>query len=178
MGSATRRILHADCDQMFVAVARLVDPEGAGRAPRLVVGGRRGERGVVCSASYEVREFGVRSGMPIAQAERLCPDAVFAPVPRKECGIKSREVYQVLQEWSPVVEPASIDEFYLDLSGTEALYRHEPLAETAARIRDDFARGLPDRELPLRIESLDREGQPTGVVLATCSIVRWSPRLA
>ena len=132
-----RRVLLADCDQMFVAVARLVDPEGAGRAKLLVVGGRRGERGVVCSASYEVRAFGVRSGMPIAQAERLCPEAVFAPVPRRECGVKSREVYQVLQEWAPVVEPASIDEFYLGMDGTEALYRHEPLEQTAARIRED-----------------------------------------
>lgn len=132
-----RRVLLADCDQMFVAVARLVDPEGAGRAKLLVVGGRKGERGVVCSASYEVRAFGVRSGMPIAQAERLCPDAVFAPVPRRECGVKGREVHQVLQEWAPVVEPASIDEFYLGMDGTEALYRHEPLEQTAARIRED-----------------------------------------
>ncbi|HEX9895552.1 MAG TPA: DNA polymerase IV, partial [Gemmatimonadales bacterium] len=90
--------------------------------------------------SYEVREFGVRSGMPISQAERLCPRATFAPVPRRECGIKSREVRAVLDEWAPLVEPASIDEFYLGMDGTEALYRHEPLAETASRIRDDLLR--------------------------------------
>lgn len=131
------RILLADCDAMFVAVARMVDPEGAGRTPLLVVGGRRGGRGVVCSASYEARGFGVRSGMPIGQAERLCPAATFVPVPRHEVGAKSREVRAVLEEWSPVVEPASVDEFYLGLDGTEALYRHEPLAATAARIRQD-----------------------------------------
>lgn len=131
------RILLADCDAMFCAVARLVDPDGAGKSPLLVVGGRRGGRGVVCSASYEARAFGVRSGMPIRTAERLCPDAMFVPVPRKACGEKSREVGAVLEEWAPVVEPASIDEFYLAMSGTEALYRHAPLAETAARIRED-----------------------------------------
>ncbi|HSR14921.1 MAG TPA: hypothetical protein VLL51_04175, partial [Gemmatimonadales bacterium] len=131
------RILLADCDAMFVAVARMVDPDGAGRSPLLIVGGRRGGRGVVCSASYEARQFGVRSGMPIGQAERLCPAATFVPVPRRECGLKSREVRAVLEEWSPVVEQASVDEFYLGLDGTEALYRHENLAVTATRIRRD-----------------------------------------
>lgn len=125
---------------MFVAVARLVDPEGAGKAALLVAGGRRGERGVVCSASYEAREFGVRSGMPISQAERLCPKAMFVPVPRRECMEKARDIRDVLDEWSPVVEPASIDEFYLSLAGTEALYRQEPLELTAARIREDVLR--------------------------------------
>lgn len=139
------RILLADCDAMFCAVARLVDPEGAGRAEVLVVGGRRGSRGVVCSASYEARAFGIRSGMPIRTAERLCPKAHFAPVPRQACGEKSREVRAVLGEWCPVVEPASIDEFYLSMDGTEALYRHESLADTAARIREDVLTrtGLP-----------------------------------
>lgn len=122
---------------MFCAVARMVDPDGAGKSPLLIVGGPRGSRGVVCSASYEARAFGVRSAMPIAQAERLCPDAFFAPVPRSECSRKSREVREVLQEWSPIVEQASVDEFYLGLDGTEALYRHEPLRETALRIRAD-----------------------------------------
>ncbi len=135
--TAPPRILLADCDAMFCAVARLVDPDGAGTSPLLVVGGRRGGRGVVCSASYEARAFGVRSGMPIRTAERLCPDALFVPVPRTACGEKSREVCAVLEEWAPIVEPASIDEFYLAMSGTEALYRHEPLAETAVRIRED-----------------------------------------
>ncbi len=131
------RILLADCDQMFVAVARLVDPEGAGRAQLLVVGGSAKSRGVVCSASYEVRAFGVRSGMPISRAARLCPDATFVPVPRKACMEKSREAAAALRRWAPKVEAASIDEFYLDLTGTEAVYRHEPLADTAARLRLD-----------------------------------------
>jgi DNA polymerase-4 len=121
---------------MFVAVARLVDPDGAGRVPLLIVGGRPNSRGVVCSASYEARAFGVRSAMPLSRAARLCPNATFVPVPRAACGRKSREVRAVLERWAPVVEAASIDEFYLDLSGTEALYRGETLARTATRIRE------------------------------------------
>ncbi len=122
---------------MFVAVARLSDPDGAGKAKILVVGGSAKSRGVVCSASYEARSFGVRSGMPLSQAARLCPTAVFVPVPRQQCGRKSREVARVLDQWAPKVEAASIDEFYLDLSGTEAVYQGEPLAATAERIRSD-----------------------------------------
>ena len=123
---------------MFVAVARLADPDGAGKAPILIVGGSAKSRGVVCSASYEARAFGVRSGMPLSHAGRLCPSAVFVPVPRHLCGLKSREVARVLDRWAPKVEAASIDEFYLDLTGTEAVYRGEPLAQTAATIRTDL----------------------------------------
>ena len=132
---APRRILLVDADAFFVAVARLVDPEGAGRAERLIVGGAADGRGVVCSASYAVRRFGVRSGMPVRQAVRRCPDALCVPVPRAACAAKSREIAAVLARWAPVVQPSSIDEWYLDLGGTEALYA-EPLAATAARIRD------------------------------------------
>ena len=133
--AAARRILLVDADAFFVAVARLVDPEGAGRAPLLIVGGAPGSRGVVCSASYECRRYGVRSAMPIAQALRLCPQATCVPVPRGACGEKSREIAAVLGRFAPVVAPASIDEWYLDLAGTEALYGGEPLAATAQRIR-------------------------------------------
>ncbi len=130
-----RRILLADADAFFVAVARMVDPEGAGRAPLLIVGGRPGSRGVVCSASYECRAFGVRSAMPIARALQLCPNATCVPVPRGACSASSRAIAAVLKQFAPVVQPSSIDEWYLDLSGTEAMYHHEPLATTAARIR-------------------------------------------
>ncbi|HEX6535675.1 MAG TPA: DNA polymerase IV [Gemmatimonadaceae bacterium] len=130
------RILLADADAFFVAVARMVDPEGAGQAELLIVGGSRESRGVVCSASYETRRFGVRSAMPIAQALRLCPRAMCVPVPRAACAAKSREIRHVLQRFTPVVEGASIDEWYLDLGGTEELYKGEPLEQTAHRIRD------------------------------------------
>ncbi len=131
------RILLADADAFFVAVARKVDPEGAGKAALLIVGGRPGSRGVVCSASYETRAFGVRSAMSIAQALRLCPNAMCVPVPRHACSDASREIRRVLERYTPVVEGASIDEWYLDLSGTEALYHQESLVTTARRIRAD-----------------------------------------
>lgn len=130
------RTLLVDADAFFVAVARQVDPEGAGRATLLIVGGRPGSRGVVCSASYETRAFGVRSGMPISQALRLCPQATCVPVPRHACSDTSRAIRHVLDRFTPLVEGASIDEWYLDLSGTESLYHHEPIDQTARRIRD------------------------------------------
>ncbi|MFI5243237.1 MAG: DNA polymerase IV, partial [Gemmatimonadales bacterium] len=133
--SGPRRILLADADAFYVAVARLVDPEGAGKAPLLIVGGSRESRGVVCSASYETRKFGVRSAMPTAQALKLCPQAMCVPVPRGACSLKSAEIRRVLQRFTPIVEGASIDEWYLDMDGTEALYEHEPLERTAQRIR-------------------------------------------
>jgi DNA polymerase-4 len=130
-----RRILLLDCDQFFVQCARLADPEGAGRQALLLVGGSPAGRGVVTSASYETRIFGVRSGMPTATALRLCPRAHVVPVPRRICGEKSRAVRAVLAHFSPLVEAASIDEAYIDLSGTERLYAGESLRETAARIQ-------------------------------------------
>ncbi len=129
------RILLADADAFFVAVARLVDPEGAGREPLLIVGGTPDGRGVVTSASYETRVFGVRSAMPTAQALRLCPNAKVVPVARNACTQKSKEILSVLRRYTPVVEPASIDEFYVDLTGTEKLYADETLEQTARRIR-------------------------------------------
>ncbi|MGE0160933.1 MAG: DNA polymerase IV [Gemmatimonadales bacterium] len=131
-----RRILHVDCDAFFVQVARLHDPEGAGRAKLLIVGGSPTGRGVVTSASYECRAFGVRSAMPTAQALRLCPDAMVVGVPRGRVMEKSREVRAVLDDLAPVVQAASVDEFYLDLGGTERLFSTETLEATARRIRE------------------------------------------
>ena len=131
----SRRILLVDADAFFVAVARLEDPDGAGRAPLLIVGGRPGSRGVVCSASYECRAYGVRSAMPISRALRLCPQAMCVPVPRHACGQRSKDIHAVLSTFAPVIQASSIDEWYCDMAGTEALYAHEPLAATAHRIR-------------------------------------------
>jgi DNA polymerase IV len=120
----------------FVQVARMEDPEGAGRTPLLIVGGSSTGRGVVTSASYEVRRFGVRSGMPTGAALRLCPEATVVGVPREACTRRSREVRSALEALAPVVQAASIDEFYLDLSGTERLLGGETLLLTARRIRE------------------------------------------
>jgi len=129
-----------DCDAFYVQVARLADPDGAGRTKLLVVGGSPTGRGVVTSASYEARAFGVRSAMPTAHALRLCPQATVVPVPRGACVERSRAVRSALHELAPVVQAASIDEFYLDLSGTERLFHGEPLRATAERIREEVLR--------------------------------------
>ncbi|MBY0491282.1 MAG: DNA polymerase IV [Gemmatimonadaceae bacterium] len=131
-----RRILLVDADAFFVAVARQVDPEGAGKATLLIVGGRPGSRGVVCSASYECRAYGVRSAMSIQRALKLCPEAMCVPVPRQACSSRSKAIAAVLARFAPVVQASSIDEWYCDLAGTEALYGHEPLEATAQRIRE------------------------------------------
>jgi DNA polymerase IV len=135
--SPHRRILLVDCDAFFVQVARLHDPDGAGKAELLIVGGSPTGRGVVTSASYSARAFGVRSAMPTAQALRLCPDATVVGVPRGVIAEKSREVRAVLEELSPVVQAASVDEFYLDLTGTERLFTGESLERTAVRFREE-----------------------------------------
>lgn len=134
--TSPRRILLVDCDMFFVQVARLEDPEGAGREELLIVGGSATGRGVVTSASYACRAYGVRSAMPTAEALRLCPDAVVVGVDRGAVSRRSREVRQALEELAPVVQAASVDEFYLDLTGTERLFRGETLEDTAWRIRE------------------------------------------
>lgn len=138
--NTARRILLVDCDQFFVQCARIADPDGAGREPLLLVGGGADQRGVVTSASYQTRVYGVRSGMPTGRALKLCPEAKVVPVPRGLCGEKSRAVRAVLERFAPLVEPASIDEAYLDLGGTERLYNDEALADTARRIQEAVLR--------------------------------------
>ena len=145
-----RRILLADADAFFVAVARMIDPDGAGKEPLLIVGGTRESRGVVCSASYEARKFGVRSAMPIARALRLCPAAMCVPVPRRACGEKSREIRAVLERFAPIVDGASIDEWYMDLGGTEAplrrrVARRHRASDARRRRRGDRAVGVDRR---------------------------------
>jgi DNA polymerase-4 len=167
MPETARRILLADADAFYVAVARMVDPDGAGKAPLLIVGGSRESRGVVCSASWETRKFGVRSAMPIARALRLCPDAMCVPVPRKACSTKSHEIREVLERFSPIVEGASIDEWYLDLGGTEGVYHHEPLTRTAHRIRDAV---LQETGLSISI------GGGTNKLIAKLAVERAKPK--
>jgi DNA polymerase-4 len=122
----SRLIAHIDMNSFFVSCERLVDPSLEGKP--VVVGGRKGERGVVASASYEARKYGIKSGMPLLTAERLCPRAVFIPGRHKLYSKYSRKVYALLRRIAPVVEYASIDEFYLDFTGCEALYGNDPEA--------------------------------------------------
>ena len=113
------RILHVDMDAFFASVEVLRDPSLQGRP---VAVGHDGPRGVVASASYETRRYGIRSGMPSSRARRLCPDLVFVRGNMSAYTVYSREVLGILQGYSPRVAAASIDEFYLDLAGCERLH--------------------------------------------------------
>jgi DNA polymerase IV len=132
------RFLHVDLDAFFVEVCRKNNPD-LRDVELLVVGGRRDQRGVVQSASYPARRFGVRSGMPIAQAVRLCPDATFFQGSFPQYKEASNAVRGVLTRFAPIVVMASLDEAYLDFSGTELLYPVS-LLPVAERIRADVAR--------------------------------------
>lgn len=132
------RFLHVDLDAFFVEVCRHRHPELRG-VDLLVVGGRRDQRGVVQSASYGARRFGVRSGMSISEAVRLCPDATFFQGSFAHYQEASRAVHDVLEHHSPVVAMASLDEAYLDFSGTELLHPVS-LLPVAAAIRDHVKR--------------------------------------
>src|SRR5579864_6368974 len=115
-----RTIFHVDMDAFFVSVEELYDPSLKGKA--VVVGGQRDERGVVSAASYEARKFGVHSAMPLRTAAKQCPHAIFVdghPERYRQC---SEKVYKVLGTFSPQIKMASIDEAYLDMTGTERLH--------------------------------------------------------
>ena len=133
------RILHVDLDAFFVEVCRQRHPE-LRDIELLVVGGRRDQRGVVQSASYGARRFGIHAGMPIAEAVRLCPQATFVQGAFTHYRSASREVRRVLDEFSPTVVMSSLDEAYLDFAGTERLYPISllPVAEQLRdRVRQD-----------------------------------------
>jgi DNA polymerase-4 len=115
------RICCVDLDTFFVSVERLLDPSLRGRA--VVVGGRKGGRGVVTSASYEARAFGVRSGISIRDATKLAPHAVFVEGHMTEYSEYSRRAREIVERYSPIVIAASIDEQYVDFHGCESLYR-------------------------------------------------------
>src|SRR5262245_8760546 len=115
------RIACLDLDTFFVSVERLLDLSLRGKA--VVVGGKKGGRGVVTSASYEARAYGVRSGISIREATDLAPHAVFVPGHHDEYGRYSQRAREIVERFSPIVVAASIDEQYLDFHGCESLYR-------------------------------------------------------
>ena len=121
----TRLYFHLDMDAFFVSVEELFDPSLKGKP--VVVGGRPNERGVVSAASYAARKFGVHSAMPLRTAYKLCPQAIFVEGHRERYREYSGRVFEVLQQFTPRVEMASIDEAYLDMAGTGRLHG-SPLA--------------------------------------------------
>ncbi len=132
-GSAARAILHVDLDAFFAAVEQRDRPALRGRP--VVVG--VGERGVVSAASYEARAFGIHSAMPVRRARLLCPDAIFVPVDGRRYASVSRQVMEILRRFTPQVEPISIDEAFLDVTASEALFGDGPAV--GRRIKDAIA---------------------------------------
>ncbi len=122
-------VFHIDLDAFYATVEQLDHPEFRGKP--VVVGARPGTRGVVSAASYEARRYGIRSAMPISEAYRRCPSAVFVPVRMARYQEVSRRVMQLLAEYAPSVEQLSVDEAFLDVTGTERLFgAPEELART------------------------------------------------
>jgi DNA polymerase IV len=120
MAELPKTVFHVDMDAFFVSVEELFDASLKGKP--VVVGGQRHQRGVVSAASYEARRFGVHSAMPLRTAAKLCPQAIFVDGhPDRYCDC-SEKAYNVLTRFSPQVEMVSIDEAYLDMSGTERLH--------------------------------------------------------
>jgi DNA polymerase IV len=163
-----RTILHVDLDAFFAAVEQRDNPALRGK-PVVVGGGGPNDRGVVSAASYEARPFGVRSAMPLRTAAALCPQAIFVPVDGAKYGRVSREVMAILRRYTPLVEQVSIDEAFLDLTGTDALFGSGEVvgqrvkADIRTEIRLTASVGVASNRLVAKIASELRK--PDGLVV-------------
>ncbi|MEW6742121.1 MAG: DNA polymerase IV [Planctomycetota bacterium] len=136
---AARAILHVDMDAFYAAIEQRDNPELRGKP--VVVGALPGRRGVVSTCSYEARTFGVRSAMPISQAVERLPHGIYLPPRMEVYAAVSRQVMAILERYTPLVEPLSLDEAFLDVTGTERLFGTPvEIAERIRReIRDELA---------------------------------------
>ena len=129
--SLQRKIIHIDCDSFYASVEMLDDPILKGRP--IAVGGSSDRRGVLCTCNYEARKFGVRSAMPTAHAKRLCPDLLVLPTRMSRYKEVSQQVKRIIEGYSNVIEPLSLDEAYIDVTGTQHLQGSATLIAEAIR---------------------------------------------
>lgn len=128
-------IMHVDMDAFYAAVEQMDKPELKGK-PVIVGGVSLSNRGVVSTASYEARKYGVHSAMPIVEAKRLCPDAVFLPGRHERYSEVSRQIFEIFYQYTPLVEQISIDEAFLDLTGCSRLFGDS--IQIGRRIKEDI----------------------------------------
>lgn len=162
-----RIFFHIDLDAFFANVEKLDDPQLADKP--VVVGALPGRRGVVSTCSYEARKFGIHSAMPISEAYKRCPTAVFLPVRMKRYAEISHKVMRLFLEFTPDVRQISIDEAFLDMTGTEALWGDPPFAaaKIKARIRSAVGLGISIGVAPNRYVAKIASGleKPDGLVI-------------
>lgn len=167
MSEGCATVLHVDLDAFFVSMELLRRPELRGQP--VVVAGGLGNRGVVSTASYEARRYGVRSAMPVSQARRLCPHAVYLETDFPYYSRASKAFHAILREYTPLVEPAGADEAYLDVSGSQALFGSPEhiAAMIRQRIRDEIgitaSVGVSINKLVSKVAS--DAGKPDGLVV-------------
>src|SRR5215469_4685000 len=166
-------IAHADMDAFYASVEQLDRPKLRGKA--LIVGGTS-RRGVVTSASYEARAFGVRAAMPTAQAHQLCPHGIFVPGRMDRYAQISRQIRVVFESFTPIVEPLSMDEAFLDLTGTQRLFG-SPIQTGWALKREVFRQtglvvsvGIAPVKMAAKI--LSDMSKPDGLLVLGAGLVR------
>ncbi|HHT06091.1 MAG TPA: DNA polymerase IV [Hydrogenispora sp.] len=136
--SGMRRIIHLDMDAFFAAIEQLDNPSYRGKP--VIVGGSPHARGVVSTCSYEARKYGIHSAMPLREAARRCPHGIFVPGRMQRYQEVSAAIMQLLREYTPLVEPLSCDEAFLDVTGSEQLFG--PAEAIARQIVDRIASEL------------------------------------
>jgi DNA polymerase-4 len=168
MSDALLNILHVDMDAFYASVEQRDQPDLRGRP--VIVGGLGG-RSVVCAASYEARPFGVHSAMPMATARRLCPQAVVMPVRMKHYAEVSRQIREILLSFTPLVEPLSLDEAFLDVCGCQDLFGLAPEIANKIKTRIKTETGLTasvgvaPNKFVAKLAS--DHGKPDGLVVVT-----------
>jgi DNA polymerase-4 len=163
---AHRTIMHIDLDAFFVSVEQAANPELRGKP--VVVGGKPGGRGVVATASYEARAFGLHSGMPLVTAARLCPQAIFIEGNYHRYAEVSKKFMAILADLSPFLEPMGLDEAYLDVTGFESLHGsiRQMAQKIKQRVRDELgivaSVGIASCKVVAKVAS--DESKPDGLI--------------